>query len=238
MGSIAMTKNQSVTQITDHLRQVRDRVKKAASAAGRAAEEITIVAVSKRQPATAIEAAYAAGQRDFGENFVQEAVPKIESLDRSDIRWHFIGSIQANKTKDIARFFDWVHTVDRLKIANRLNEQRPHYAPPLNICIQVNLAEEPQKSGVLADEVDELAEAVSDLSRVRLRGLMTMPPVSATTDTIEALFLELARIERSLVARGVELDTLSMGMSADLETAVRCGSTMIRIGTAIFGPRE
>jgi pyridoxal phosphate enzyme (YggS family) len=226
-----------VTQITDHLRQVRDRVKNAASVAGRAADEITIVAVSKKHPVAAIEAAYAAGQRDFGENFVQEAVSKIESLGRSDVRWHFIGNIQANKTKDIARLFDWVHTVDRFKIANRLNEQRPHYAAPLNICIQVNLAEEPQKSGVAADEVAELAEAVCNLSRLRLRGLMTMPPADATTATVEALFLELAHIKRSLVRKGLELDTLSMGMSADLETAVTCGSTMIRVGTAIFGAR-
>lgn len=226
-----------MTQITDHLRQVRDRVKKAASAAERTADEITIVAVSKKQPLSAIEAAYSAGQRDFGENFVQEAVSKIESLDQSDIRWHFIGSIQANKTKDIARLFDWVHTVDRLKVANRLNEQRPHYAAPLNVCIQANLAEEPQKSGVAADEVGELVEAICKLPQLRVRGLMTMPPVDAATDTVEALFLELARMQRSLVAQGFELDTLSMGMSADLETAVACGSTMIRIGTAIFGPR-
>lgn len=226
-----------MTQITDHLQRVRDRVKKAAFAAGRAADEITIVAVSKKQPVTAVEAAYSAGQRDFGESFVQEAVPKIESLALSDLRWHFIGHIQANKTKDIARLFDWVHTVDRLKIANRLNEQRPHYAAPLNICIQVNLAEEPQKSGVVADEVGELVEAVRNLSRLRLRGLMTMPPVDATADTIEAVFLELAGIKRSLVAQGFELDTLSMGMSVDLEMAVTCGSTMVRIGTAIFGPR-
>lgn len=226
-----------MTQITDHLHEVRDRVKKAASAAGRAADEIKIVAVSKKRPVTAIEAAYSAGQRDFGENFVQEAVPKIESLGQSDICWHFIGSIQANKTRDIARFFDWVHTVDRLKIAKRLNDQRPHYAAPLNICIQVNLAEEPQKGGVAADEVGALVEAVCDLSRLRLRGLMTMPPADADADTIEALFLELARMQSSLVTRGFELDTLSMGMSADLEAAVSCGSTMVRIGTAIFGPR-
>jgi pyridoxal phosphate enzyme (YggS family) len=226
-----------VTQITDHLHEVRDRVKKAASAAGRAADEIRIVAVSKKHPVTAIEAAYSAGQRDFGENFVQEAVPKIESLGQSDICWHFIGSIQANKTRDVARFFDWVHTVDRLKIAKRLNDQRPHYAAPLNICIQVNLAEEPQKGGVAADEVGALVEAVCDLSRLRLRGLMTMPPADADADTIEALFLELARMQSSLVTRGFELDTLSMGMSADLEAAVSCGSTMVRIGTAIFGPR-
>lgn len=226
-----------MTQITDHLYQVRDRVKNAAAVAGRATDEITIVAVSKKHSVAAIEAAYSAGQRDFGENFVQEAVPKIESLNRPDIRWHFIGRIQANKTKDIARLFDWVHTVDRFKIANRLNEQRPHYAERLNVCIQVNLAEEPQKNGVGAAEVGELVEAVRELPRLHLRGLMTIPPVGASTDSVESLFLELARIAHQLAAQGVELDTLSMGMSADLETAVACGSTMLRIGTAIFGPR-
>jgi len=226
-----------VTQITDHLYEVRDRVKNAAADASRATDEITIVAVSKKHSVNAIEAAYSAGQRDFGENFVQEAVSKIELLNRPDIRWHFIGRIQANKTKDIARHFDWVHTVDRFKIAKRLSEQRPHYAAPLNVCIQVNLAEEPQKSGVARAEVGELVEAVGELPRLHLRGLMTMPPVDAPTDTVESLFLELARIEHELVSRGVELDTLSMGMSADLETAVACGSTMLRIGTAIFGRR-
>lgn len=225
-------------QITDHLHQVRDRVKKAASSAGRDADEITIVAVSKRQPVTAIEAAYSAGQRDFGENFVQEAVQKIESLGHPDIRWHFIGSIQSNKTRDIARHFDWVHTVDRLKIAKRLDEQRPHYAAPLNVCIQVNLAEEPQKSGIGAAEIDDLVEAVSHMPKLRLRGLMTMPPAAAAEDTLEALFLELGHIKRSLVGQGYDIDTLSMGMSADLETAVRCGSTMVRVGTDIFGPRD
>ena len=227
-----------MTQITDHLRQVRDRVKKAASDAARSADEITIVAVSKKHPVTAIEAAYAAGQCDFGENFVQEVATKIEALNRPDIRWHFIGHIQANKTKDVARLFDWVHTIDRIKVARRLNDQRPHYAAPLNVCIQVNLAEEPQKGGAAADEVAGLAEAILELPRLRLRGLMTMPPVDAGDATSKALFLELAGIKSTLVAKGLELDTLSMGMSADLETAVTCGSTIVRIGTAIFGSRD
>lgn len=233
-----MTRNQSVTHITDHLHEVRDRVEKAALDAGRAAEDITIVAVSKKHPAAAIEAAYAAGQRDFGENFVQEAIPKIESLDLPEIRWHFIGHIQANKTRDIAHFFDWVHTVDRIKVARRLSEHRPHYAAPLDVCIQVNLAEEPQKSGASAAEVRQLASEVLSLPRLRLRGLMTMPPVDADVATSAALFHRLARLEQELVADGIGLDTLSMGMSADLETAVRCGSTMVRVGTAIFGPRD
>jgi len=227
-----------VTQITDHLRQVRDRVKNAASDASRSADEITVIAVSKRHPVAAIEAAYAAGQRDFGENFVQEAAAKIEATNLPEIRWHFIGRIQTNKTKDIARLFDWVHTIDRIKTTKRLNDQRPHYAAPLNVCIQINLAEEPQKGGVDADEVAELAGAVHELPRLRLRGLMTMPPADADEESTKALFLELVGVKSALVARGFDIDTLSMGMSADLETAIACGSTMVRVGTAIFGPRS
>jgi pyridoxal phosphate enzyme (YggS family) len=226
-----------VTQITDHLAQVRARVNSAALAASRAPEEITIVAVSKKQSIAAIEAAFRAGQRDFGENFVQEAVAKIEAIELPDIRWHFIGHIQSNKTKEIARLFHWVHTVDRLKVARRLNEQRPHHAAPLNICIQVNLAEEPQKGGIAAADVGELAAALRPLTRLRLRGLMTIPPATADADACRDLFNQLRRIRDDLLGDHFDLDTLSMGMSADLEIAVRCGSTMVRIGTAIFGSR-
>jgi hypothetical protein len=227
-----------VTQITDHLARVHERVANAASAADRAADGIMIVAVSKKQAPAAIRAAYDAGQRDFGENFAQEAIAKIEALDLPDIRWHFIGRIQSNKTKEIARYFDWVHTVDRLKIAQRLNDQRPYYAADLNVCIQVNLAEEPQKSGVAANELPALAGEVHRLPRLRLRGLMTMPPADADPAAVAALFDALRGYRDDLAAHGLELDTLSMGMSADLELAVRCGSTMVRIGTAIFGPRN
>ncbi len=227
-----------MTQITDHLTKVRERVANAASVAGRDADSITIVAVSKKQPTAAIIAAYESGQRDFGENFVQEAIGKIETLDLTGVRWHFIGHVQGNKTKDIARYFDWVHTVDRLKIAQRLSDQRPHYAAPLNICIQVNLAEEPQKSGIPASELATLATQLRLLPRLRLRGLMTIPPADADLVTVRKLFGGLRHLKEQLMQRGFELDTLSMGMSADLEIAVQSGSTMVRIGTAIFGARS
>jgi len=237
MDSIANSRDQSVTQITDHLAQVRRRVETAASVAGRRTEDITIVAVSKKQAATAIAAAHAAGQRDFGENVVQEAVSKITAIELPGIRWHFIGRIQSNKTKAIARYFDWVHTVDRFKTAQKLDAQRPHYAAPLEICIQVNLAGEPQKGGVATDEVLALAAALKELPRLRLRGLMTVPPLDADLTTTGAAFRQLRELKSSLVAAGYPLDTLSMGMSGDLEAAIQNGSTMVRIGTAIFGPR-
>lgn len=227
-----------MTQITDHLADVRERVANAASAAHRNADSITIVAVSKKQPASAIRAAYEAGQRDFGENFVQEAIAKIDALDLAGARWHFIGHIQGNKTKEIARYFDWVHTVDRIKIARRLNDQRPHHAAALNVCIQVNLAEEPQKSGVSATALPTLARELRVLPRLRLRGLMAIPPAQAEPAELRALFGSLNDLAQQLVQQGFELDTLSMGMSADLEVAVQSGSTMVRIGTAIFGARD
>lgn len=227
-----------MTQITDHLAEVRERVAKAASAAERDADSITIVAVSKKQTASAVREALDAGQRDFGESFAQEAVAKIARLSVPEARWHFIGHVQTNKTRDIARHFDWVHTVDRSKIGARLNDQRPHYASPLNVCIQVNLAEEPQKSGVNARDVSALAAELESLPRLRLRGLMTMPPADADPATIAEIFNALRDLQSTLVAQGHELDTLSMGMSADLEIAIRCGSTMVRVGTAIFGPRS
>jgi len=227
-----------VTQITDHLDEVRRRVAHAATEAGRRPDDIVIVAVSKTQPAAAIRAAYDAGQRDFGENFVQEAVAKIETLDLPDIRWHFIGHIQSNKTRDIARYFDWAHTVDRLKIARRLHEQRPHYATPLNVCIQVNLSNEPQKGGIDARALNGLAEGLRGLDRLRFRGLMTIPPANADHVALRAVFGQLVTLEAGLIEQGYALDTLSMGMSGDLEIAVASGSTMVRIGTAIFGQRN
>jgi pyridoxal phosphate enzyme (YggS family) len=226
-----------VIQITDHLARVRQRVENAALVAGRCADDITIVEVRNKQSAAAIAAAHAAGQRDFGENFVQEAVSKITAIELPDIRWHFIGQIQSNKTKAIARYFDWVHTIDRLKTARKLDAQRPHFAAPLEVCIQVNLAGEPQKGGVAADEVLGLAAALQDLPHLRLRGLMTVPPLDADAAATGATFERLLELKSAIVASGYPLDTLSMGMSADLEPAIQCGSTMVRIGTAIFGPR-
>jgi hypothetical protein len=227
-----------VTQITDHLAKVRMRVTNAARVAGRAADDVTIVAVSKRQPAAAIERAHRAGQRQFGESFVQEALAKMQVLDLPDIEWHFIGRVQANKTRDIARAFDWVHTVDRLKVARRLDEQRPHYAPRLNVCLQINLADEPQKGGIAAEDAADLAPCVAELPRLHLRGLMTIPPEGAGVEESTAWFARLRELQQRIVVGGVPLDTLSMGMSADFEAAIASGSTMIRVGTAIFGARE
>jgi pyridoxal phosphate enzyme (YggS family) len=227
-----------VTQITDHIAETLERVRFAQSAAGRAAADVTVLAVSKQQSVAAIQAAYQAGLRNFGENFFQEAIVKLRELEALDITWHFIGRIQSNKTRDIAEMFQWVHTVDRLKIAARLNDQRPHFSPPLNVCIQVNQAGETQKGGVEESEVAELAHAVMSLPRLRLRGLMTLPPVTPNPESNAPLFARLNRLKTVLIEDGIPLDTLSMGMSTDLEVAIGQGSTIVRIGTAIFGPRR
>lgn len=197
-----------------------------------------IVAVSKGQPAEAIDRVYAAGQRHFGESYVQEALPKIEALRGRDIEWHFIGRVQANKTRPIAEHFHWVHTVDREKVAVRLNDARPHYAPPLNVLLQVNLAGEPQKGGVSEAELAPLVAAVSRLPRLALRGLMTIPPAEASADESAALFDRLKSLQDRFAAEHPGMDVLSMGMSGDFELAIACGSTCVRIGTAIFGPRR
>ncbi len=227
-----------MTQITDHIAETLERVRFAQSAAGRAVADVTVLAVSKQQPVAAIRAAYQAGLRNFGENFFQEAAAKIAELEALDITWHFIGRIQSNKTHNIAELFQWVHTVDRLKIATRLNDQRPHFSPPLNVCIQVNQAGESQKGGVEESEVAALARAVMSLPRLRLRGLMTLPPATPNPETNAPLFARLNTLKAALIDAGIPLDTLSMGMSADLEAAIGQGSTIVRIGTAIFGPRQ
>lgn len=199
---------------------------------------MTIVAVSKQQSAEAIQQAYRAGQRDFGESYVQEAERKLAALADLDIVWHFIGRIQGNKTRFIAEHFHWAHTVDRERIARRLAEQRPYHAPPLNVLIQVNLAGEPQKGGVAPDEVEPLADAIARFDRLALRGLMTIPPAGLAADECRAHFERLAAIGAHLAARGFAVDSLSMGMSEDFEIAIEAGSTCVRIGTAIFGARE
>ncbi len=227
-----------MTQITDHIAETLERVRFAQSAAGRADDDVTVLAVSKQQSVAAIQAAYQAGLRNFGENFFQEAIVKLRELEALDITWHFIGRIQSNKTRDIAEMFQWVHTVDRLKIAARLNDQRPHFSPPLNVCIQVNQAGETQKGGVEESEVAELAHAVMSLPRLRLRGLMTLPPVTSNPESNAPLFARLNRLKTVLIEDGIPLDTLSMGMSTDFEVAIGQGSTIVRIGTAIFGPRR
>lgn len=222
--------------ITEHLLAVRERIRKTAERCGRNADEITIVAVSKQQPAEAVQAAFQAGQRHFGESYVQEALRKMDALESLDAVWHFVGRIQANKTRAIAERFAWVHAVDRERIARRLAEQRPYHAPPLNVLIQVNL-DDPKKAGVSPDGVAALAEAVLGLERLRLRGLMTILPAGLDEPQIAAHFAQMTALRESLAERGLPVDELSMGMSGDFEQAIEAGATLVRLGTAIFGAR-
>jgi pyridoxal phosphate enzyme (YggS family) len=216
---------------------VRSRISQAAKAAGRDPAEITLIAVSKTQTAESIRVAATAGVTDFGENYLQEACPKMDRLADLDLRWHFIGGIQSNKTRVIAERFDWVHSVDRLNVARRLSEQRPFHAPPLNLCIQVELVPEPNKGGIPPEQAGPLAAAISQLPRVRLRGLMCVPPPQANPAAERAVFARLRALRDELNADDRELDTLSMGMSGDFESAIAEGATLVRIGTALFGER-
>lgn len=197
-----------------------------------------ILAVSKQQPADAVEAAWQAGQRHFAENYLQEALAKMDRLGSLDIEWHFVGRVQSNKTRSIAERFGWVHTVDRARIAVRLNDQRPVSLPPLNVLIQVNQAGEKQKAGVAPADVEALARLIVTQPRLRLAGLMTLPPAAEPPESNAVHFRELSKLRDRLGTRGIAMDTLSMGMSADFETAIACGSTCVRIGTAIFGARR
>ena len=254
--------------------QVRNRMEKAALQAGRRVDSITLLGVTKGQPAAAVRAAAAAGVRDFGESYLQEALEKIAAVqelgsrarqsapggpvaahqpvaprtgsaapDKStatpqpELTWHFIGRLQSNKTRPVAEAFAWVHTVDRLKIAERLAEQRPYYAPPLNICLQVNVAGEASKGGVGFAELPALAAAVAALPRLKLRGLMCLPPEEHAQARQRQWFRKLREALDGLNGSGMGLDTLSMGMSADLEAAILEGATIVRVGTALFGPR-
>ena len=235
VDSIAKGCRQSVTQITDHLAETIERVARAAKRAGRSPASVTIVAVSKQQSVSAITAAHRAGLSNFGESYVQEALLKMASLADLALTWHFVGKLQTNKTRQVAEAFDWIHTVDRLRIAERLNEQRRPFAPPLNVLIQVNQGGEPQKAGAPPEEVAELARAIGALPRLKLRGLMTLPPQS---ETPKHWFVELAALKEKLMGDGIALDCLSMGMSADFESAIAAGATHVRIGTALFGSRE
>ncbi|MEW5839001.1 MAG: YggS family pyridoxal phosphate-dependent enzyme [Pseudomonadota bacterium] len=219
------------------LDQVQRRVTQALSDAGRMAEQARILAVSKTVSADTLRTAYACGQRAFGESYVQEALPKLEALSGLELEWHFIGPIQGNKTRLIAEHFAWVHSIDRLRVAERLNAQRPADLPPLNVCIQVNIDREASKSGVQIEDAPALAHAVARLPRLRLRGLMAIPQPSDDPQRQSASFARLRQLKETLVAQGLELDTLSMGMSADLEAAVAQGATWVRVGTAIFGDR-
>jgi PLP dependent protein len=205
---------------------------------GRAVDSVRLIAVSKTQPADTIRAVAALGQTDFAENYLQEAVPKLAALADLPLTWHFIGQLQANKTRAIAEHFHWVHTLDRERIAVRLNEQRSVHAPPLDVCIQVSLEDEPGKGGVSRTDLAVLARKVMELPRLRLRGLMCIPPPREGFEAQRQLFAELADCAGQLREQGMPLDTLSMGMSGDLEAAVAAGATCVRIGTAIFGERK
>jgi pyridoxal phosphate enzyme (YggS family) len=232
-----------MTTIADHLQTVRQRIASACVASGRDPSSVGLLAVSKAQDAAALAQAFAAGQCHFGENYVAEALVKIETLAdrRSELVWHFIGPLQANKTRAVAEHFDWVHSVDRLRVAQRLSEQRPDHLPPLQICLQVNISAEDSKSGVAPADTLALARAVSALPRLRLRGLMAIPAPAegeaAQRRPLASLRALRDDLQDQLGAEGLALDTLSMGMSADLEAAVAEGATWLRIGTAIFGSR-
>lgn len=227
-----------MASIADNLQAVRSRIARAARAAQRDVADITLVAVSKTFPAGHIEEAYAAGQRTFGENHVQEAVEKITVLAALPLEWHFIGPIQSNKTRLIAQHFAWAHGVERERIAERLNAARPEGTPPLNVCIQVNVSGEATKSGIAPGEEVRLADAIARLPRLKLRGLMAIPEPAADTALQRARFALLRELKEKLGARGHAVDTLSMGMSDDFEAAIMEGATIVRVGTAIFGPRR
>jgi pyridoxal phosphate enzyme (YggS family) len=222
---------QNVTKLTN-------RVRLAAQKSQRSPQDISIVAASKTRSAEIIEQAFEAGLTNFGENYLQESLEKIEQLRALKIVWHFIGPIQSNKTRSIAENFDWVHSVDRAKVARRLSAQRPDNLPPLQLCLQVNISQEPSKSGVLARELPELVQEISELKNIQLRGLMAIP--AATTDAHQQLlaFGQMRELLESVQAMSSTMDTLSMGMSGDLEAAIAQGSTLIRVGSDIFGPRD
>ena len=227
-----------MSDIANNLAIVQQRIASAAENAQRDPQTIALLAVSKTKPIEMIEEAYAAGQRCFGENYLQDALPKIEALGELDIEWHYIGRIQSNKTRPIAENFAWVHAIDSVKHAQRLNEQRPDNLPPLNCCIQLNLSGEDSKGGIQPNTLIETATAFNDLPHCRLRGLMTMPDPDSSAEQQQAVFHQLADCLSELSNHGFNVDTLSMGMSGDLEMAITEGSTMVRIGTDIFGARS
>jgi pyridoxal phosphate enzyme (YggS family) len=226
-----------MTTISEHLQAIRCRITAAEQDAGRVPGSVTLLAVSKAQPASALWEAYQAGQRVFGESYLQEALDKMAALSALPLEWHFIGPIQSNKTRLIAENFDWVHGVDRLKVAIRLDEARPDRLPPLNVCVQVNVSGESSKSGCLPQETLALTQAVTALPRLRLRGLMTIPAPTQDIARQRQQFAKLRELYEVLQHDGLEPDTLSMGMSDDFPAAIAEGATMIRIGSAIFGRR-
>lgn len=230
-----------MNDIAHNLAQVRDKISAAAAQCGRAPEEVTLLAVSKTKPVSAVEEAINAGQRAFGENYVQEGVEKIRHFRHSGataLQWHFIGPLQSNKSRLVAEHFDWCHTVDRLRIASRLSEQRPAGMAPLNVLIQVNISDEDSKSGIAPDAIDALAAEIAALPGIVLRGLMAIPAPESEYVRQFAVAQQMAVAFARLKAQYATVDTLSLGMSDDMEAAIAAGSTMVRIGTAIFGARD
>ena len=227
----------NLPDLHQNISRLRNRLSKAIDAAQREQESVKLIAVSKTKPADAIKAVYDTGQRDFGENYVAEAIEKMSILEPLEICWHFLGPLQSNKTRLVATHFDWIHSVDRIKIAKRLNEQRPDELPPLNVCLQVNIPAEPTKSGVASEaELLDLALAVSEMDRLALRGIMAIPAPASELDQQRAQFKRIARL-LSIPDLPTQMKELSMGMSGDMEAAVAEGATMVRIGTDIFGAR-
>ena len=223
--------------LPDRICEVQKQIAQACAAAGRTADSVTLLAVGKGQPPAVLASAADCGLRDFGESYLQEALGKLAALQERALRWHFIGRVQANKTRPIAEHFAWVHTLDRLKIAERLSAQRPYHAAPLNVCLEVSLAGESSKGGVTPAQLPQLAQAVAALPRLKLRGLMCLPPAEADPQRQRAWFRALRGLKEALNAGGGELDTLSMGMSGDFPAAIAEGATIVRLGTVLFGPR-
>ncbi len=227
-----------MTPISANLQAVHARIAAAARAAGRDEKDVSLLAVSKTWPAEYVRLAADAGQHAFGENYVQEGVAKVAELESLGLAWHFIGPLQSNKTRPVAEHFDWVHSIERMKIAERLSEQRPAGVPPLNVCLQVNVSGEASKSGCAPEEAVALAKAIAALPNLRLRGLMCIPEPVEDVEAQRRPFRQLRELYEQLRAEGLPLDTLSMGMSHDIEAAIAEGATMVRVGTAIFGERS
>jgi len=226
-----------MNNLTANLQNVRARVSEACEQAGREPSTVTILAVSKKHPASRIRALHELGQSAFGENYVQEALNKQSQLQDLAIEWHFIGPLQSNKTREVSAHFAWVQSADRTKIIRRLSEQRPEHLPPLNVCIQVNIDREPQKAGVLPEAAVDMALFAQAQPKIRLRGLMTIPRMGSDEYDPTDSYRRMHELFRQVQNAGIEMDTLSMGMSADLESAILRGSTMVRIGTDLLGPR-
>jgi len=231
-------KHASQNTIAQNIQNIRAQITELEKKYAREPNSVQLLAVSKTRPIEDIRASFAENQQDFGENYLQDAISKIGNMHEKAIKWHFIGPIQSNKTRQIAENFNWVHTIDRLKIAQRLNDQRSPEQSPLNVCVQVNVSDEDSKSGVKIEDTLQLAKEISLLPHLKLRGLMTIPAATNNFELQRKAFRLLRELKEEIQSQGIELDTLSMGMSNDMEAAIAEGSTMVRIGTAIFGARN